>query len=301
MLRTVYITIRFITIALLFCIMGSSLWGQEKLQYNLNKGDVFNIRQDAQQTIVQEIDGAAHEITNDISGLLEFKVIETSPDAYTMEVTFRDLNLKMTSNIQGELVNVNAKEIDENNVQSRIFNSLLNVPIHIVLASNGDVLEVKGGDSLVTKMTKASGVTDEFSLNIMKASLNKEFGSEALSNSYEQMTYIYPNDKIRVGDTWENTFAGELNARNTWKLEALNHSNAIISGTAIIVMDIKEPATTMQLDGTQNTQITTDFKSGFIVKMKVDGFSKGFATIAQMGEQQIPTTISSTITYELIN
>jgi hypothetical protein len=56
----------------------------------------------------------------------------------------------------------------------------------------------------------------------------------------------------------------------------------------------------MVLDGTQNTRVTTDKKSGFILKMRVDGVTRGYSTLAQMGDQKIPTTITSTITYELI-
>ena len=280
--------------------MCQGILAQEKLQYNLKKGDIFLVKQVARQAIVQEIEGASHEIVNDISGVMEFKVVEKNPDSYAIDITFEDLIMTMTSSIQGVIMDVHAKEVDSNNIQSRIFNSLLNVPIHIVLANNGDILEVQGGDSLVVKMTEASGLQDDFSLNMMRASLEKEFGSEALSNSYKQMTYIYPDKNIAVGDTWENTYKGKLTAQNVWKLDSLTTKNAMISGIATVLMEIKEPATTMLLDGKQDTSITTDLNSGFILKMKVEGVSKGFSTIAQLGEQKIPTTISSTVTYELI-
>lgn len=278
-----------------------NILGQEVLQYNLNKGDVFTIKQEAHQAIVQEFEGASHEITNNLSGIMEFKVMDQTSDTYILDVTYKDLILKMTSSIQGELVNVHAQEVDTSDIQSKIFNSLLNVPIQITLAKTGDVLQVVGGDSLVSKMAKASGLTDKFSLNMMKASLKKEFGTEALSNSYKQMTYIYPNKEILVGDTWENNYEGQLSAQNNWQLDSLSTEKASISGKATVVIDIKEPTTTMQLDGTQDTKIITDLKSGFIHTMEVEGFSKGFSTIMQMGEQQIPTSIKSTVTYAIIN
>ena len=277
-----------------------NILAQETLRYNLNKGDVFLVKQVARQAIVQEIEGASHEIVNDIRGVMQFKVVDKNADSYAIDITFEDLIMTMTSSIQGVLMDVHAKEVDPDNIQSRIFNSLLNVPIHVVLAHNGDILEVQGGDSLVVKMTEASGLQDDFSLNMMRASLKKEFGSEALSNSYKQMTYIYPDKSIKVGDTWENTYTGKLTAQNVWKLDSVTTQNAIISGVATILMEIKEPATTMILDGTQDTSITTDLQSGFILKMKVEGISKGYSTIAQLGDQKIPTTISSTVTYELI-
>ena len=43
----------------------------------------------------------------------------------------------------------------------------------MTLAKNGDIIEVQGGDSLVNKMANASGLEDEFSLNMMKKVLGK--------------------------------------------------------------------------------------------------------------------------------
>ncbi len=291
---------KIIILTLLGLAVFPNILAQETLKYHLNKGDVFLVKQVARQAIVQEIEGASHEIVNDISGVMQFKVVDKNADSYAIDITFEDLIMTMTSSIQGVLMDVHAKEVDPDNIQSRIFNSLLNVPIHVVLAHNGDILEVQGGDSLVVKMTEASGLQDDFSLNMMRASLKKEFGSEALSNSYKQMTYIYPDKSINVGDTWENIYTGKLTAQNVWKLDSVTGQNAKISGVATILMEIKEPATTMILDGTQDTSITTDLQSGFILKMKVEGNSKGYSTITQMGDQKIPTTISSTVTYELI-
>ena len=281
--------------------LNYAVFGQLTLEYKLNKGDIFTIKQNAQQIITQNLDGATHELTNTINGVLQFKVLNQEEDNYNMELIFKDLNLKINSSIQGELMNVNAKEVTAEDVQSQIFNTLLDNPVQMTLSKTGDILEVRGGDSLVLKMANASGLTDAFSLNMMKKSLEKEFGSEALSNSYKQLTYIYPSKKIKVGDTWENEYLGKLSAKNSWTLKSITDSTASISGKAEITMDIKEPTTTMKLTGKQETEITADKISGFIQKMKVEGESEGTSTIVQMGDQEIPTHIKSTITYELIN
>jgi len=279
----------------------NGLSAQTSLAYRLSKGEVFTIKQKATQIITQELDGATHELTNTINGILEFEVVADNDSLYDIALTFKDLNLLMTSSIQGELMNVNAKEVDPGNMQSQIFNSLLNRPVQMVLAKTGAILEVNGGDSLVLKMAEASGLEDEFSLNMMKKSLEKEFGSDALSSSYEQMTFIYPEKEVRIGDQWKNTYSGKLNSKNIWTLQERTSENASISGTADIEMDVTELATTMKLSGSQETQITTDLHSGFIQKMTVKGFSKGTSTMTQMGNQEIPTTIQSTTTYELID
>jgi len=289
-----------LNLLLSFALFTSVLSAQTVLEYKLNPGDVFLIQQDAQQTITQELDGAAHQIENSIRGILEFKVVKELDDSYQVDMSFKDINLTMTSSIQGILMDVKAKDVIEGDMQSKIFNSLLDVPVQMKLAKTGDILEVTGGDSLVQKMADASGLTDEFQLNMMKKSLEKEFGSEALSNSYKQLTFIYPIDPIQKGDTWENEYVGKTNAKNNWTLEEVSADNATISGKADVILDLKEPATTMLLTGTQETTIRTDIASGFILEMKVEGVSTGTSSMTQMGLEEIPTSITSIITYKLI-
>jgi len=285
---------------LVFIFCSSIVWGQSVLKYNLNTGDTFRVKQSAEQIITQELEGASHVLTNTLDGILEFTVKEAYDDSYRVALKFKDLNLLMTSSIQGEVMNVRAKEVTEEDMQSKIFNSLLEQPVEMVLSKTGAILEVIGGDSLVNRMANASGLEDDFSKNMMKKSLKEEFGSEALSNSYEQMTFIYSEHKVMVGDTWQNTYTGKLNTQNTWTLNAIEDENTIISGNAAITMTVEELTTTMNLNGTQNTELTANHKNGFIKLMKVVSEATGVSTMAQLEDQEIPTTITSTITYELI-
>ncbi|MBC8768510.1 hypothetical protein H4O18_10950 [Arenibacter sp. BSSL-BM3] len=286
---------------LMVCILcNTGVFGQTTLQYHLKKGDVFKIKQDAEQIITQELDGAAHEITNHIDGILEFKVLGEVNNGYEVTLTFKDLNLKMTSSIQGELMNVKAKVVKEEDMQSKIFNTILNNPVKIVLAKNGNILKVQGGDSLVAKMARASGLEDEFAINMMKKSLENEFGSEALSNSYKQMTFIYPDKKVNINDKWENAYDGKLKTTNTWTLKSIVDNKTKISGKAKVLMDITDANTSMKLSGTQTTTVTADTNSGFIINMVVESLTSGMSTMTQMGGEKIPTTIKSKITYQLI-
>ncbi|MCG2462018.1 DUF6263 family protein [Flavobacteriaceae bacterium F89] len=285
---------------LFFTLCGNALLGQSLLEYNLKAGEVYTIKQKATQEITQNLEGAAHVITNYIDGILEFKVVGETDGNYNIDLTFKDLNLELISSIQGKMMEVHAKEVVEGDIQSKVFNSLLEHPVHLILARTGDILEVSGGEELVEKMTASSELEDDFSKNMMKKSLESEFGSQALANSYKQMTFIYPKKNVRVGDTWKNAYQGKMQTENTWTLDSLTNEHAVISGKANVVMDIKELSSTMNLMGTQQTTITTDLSSGFVQNMKVEGISEGTSQITQMGDQEIPTTIKSTVSYQLI-
>lgn len=285
----------------IFLVLTSSVvFGQATLEYNLAKGDVFTIRQEAVQEITQEMDGTTYEITNSINGTLEFRVLDQRDSIYEIAVTFKDLNLYMSSNTDGVMLDIKAGEVSDENMQSRIFGSLLNVPIHILLDRSGDVLQVDGGDNLISRMASASGIEDTLSLSIIRESLRQDFGSEALSNSYEQMTYIYPKTKIQIGDSWQNEYKGKISSHNQWTLDGLKAGRASIHGDASVVMNLSEDTARMQLAGNRKTEISTDLSSGFLLAMRVESNSRGFSILPQLGGNEIPTTIKSTITYKRI-
>lgn len=281
-------------------LLASPVLGQTALQYTLNSGDVFTVRQEAVQQITQEMEGSVQEITNSIKGIVEFKVIGIKEEGYEIAVSFRELNLHMQSNLEGVLLDVIASDPRADDLQSRIFNSLLHVPIHLILDRRGDVLRVTGGDSLVARMAAASGVEDPFTLEVMKKSLERDFGSEALSNSYEQMTFIYPKSAIRIGDSWENSYQGKISARNRWTLDAISDGKARIHGNSSVQMNLEEATSSMHLTGDRITEVSTELATGFLIAMKVESNSEGLATWSQIADEAIPTTIKSTITYKRI-
>ncbi|MGJ8659226.1 DUF6263 family protein [Cellulophaga fucicola] len=290
----------FFLATVLLCSLG--IKAQSNLEYKLSVGDTFIVQQNAQQVITQEMEGMSHELTNDIFGEYKMKVLEKKDGAYVLEMSFTDLNMKMTSNLQGVLMDVKAKNVNEGDIQSTMFNSILNTPVKIVLANNGNITNVTGGEDLIDKMINASGVTDSNTINTIRTSLGKEYGSDGLANSFKQMTYIYPNsgEKVASGDTWENAYSGKLSTKNNWTLNAINATTTTLSCEADVVMSVNEAATSMELKGSQSTKVTANAKTGFIKEMTVTGSYNGSSSVAMLGDQKIPTKITSTITYKTI-
>jgi len=287
---------------ILLVLTTTLTFGQTELRYNLNPGNTFKIRQNVTQVTTQKMGEASHEITSNMGGILEFQVLGETEQGYKLSLYFRELTLAMKSNLQGALFSVDTKVNDTSNVQSKIFGSLLHQPITIQLSKTGAIIAVEGGDALIAQMSEASGLEDEFSKAILETSLAKEFGSKALSDSYEQMTYFYPEcERIAIGEQWQNSYIGKLEAENTWTLDSITPETYHISGISGVVMHIENPETVMNLSGSQKTSIEADRLTGFIRSMTVWGESEGISTIVQLGNQQIPTSMSSTITYQLIN
>lgn len=276
------------------------LQAQTSLKYNLEEGTVFTVKQQAKQLITQQMEGTKHEMTNDLSGLYEFKVVAADENGYDLILIFQDFALKSNSSIQGVLMDVKATELVEGDIMSEMFHALVGHELAMRMNTNGSVVSVDGGDELITKMITAAGIEDDFTTTLMRKSLAKEFSSDGLAKSFEQMTFFYPDVEVAADDTWQNTYTGKLSSNNTFKLEKIANNTTSISGTAAIVMNTEESGAVMSLSGSQETAIQANTSTGFIKKIMISSLAEGNTKMAQMGNVEIPTTIESTITYELL-
>ena len=288
-----------IVVAILICF-PSFIIAQNNLGYKLEKGTVFTIEQTANQHILQELESGNHELENNSSGILEFTVIDSKDDFISLEMKFKQLFFKIESDQQGEILNVDTMKADQSGMESEIFRSLLDKPILLSLSANtGKITEIIGGDSLVIGMIKATGVTDDATIKLLKTTFEKEFGSKALINSYEQLTYIYPDHKVTIGDQWQNEFLGKLTSKNDWTLNVRTKDSIEISGISDVEMKFADQNLSMNLKGSQKSTIIADSNNGFLINMEVIGVFKGNSTMIA-NEKIIPTTIKQTVTYKLI-
>ncbi|WP_136468070.1 DUF6263 family protein [Flagellimonas onchidii] len=292
-----YKIVRFFSLIFLLGTMLS--FSQTTLGYHLKKGEAFNIKQTAHQVMVQSMEGTSHEITNDLEGIYEFKVTNVDQNNYGITLQFKDFALKSTSSLQGTLMDVRASEPVEGDIVSNMFSTLIGHEMGMKMDKQGKVLSIDGGDELVEKMINSVPGIDDFTKNIMKKSLEKEFSSDGLARSFEQMTYFYPTEPKNIGDTWEAAFSGKVNSINQWKLEKVEGDVLSISGNADVTMENAEQALTLSLNGHQETLIQASAKNGFIIKLMVSGKNEGKSIMAH-NNMEIPTTLDQTITYELI-
>ncbi len=289
--------------ALLLILVSFTFWNtnaQVSLRYDLKKNDSFAVKHQAIQVISQDIIDNEQVITNTINGIILFTVKDIKPNRYVIEMKFTDLKLMVNSNVVGELINIDAKKIDEENPQSKIFNGILDFPIIFNMEKNGDIISVDGGDELIENMLASASIDDAFMMELMKTSLQKDYSSKALADSYKQMTYFYPKKEVAVNDTWENHYSGELSAKNTWKLNAISNGEASITANGSINMNLEDSGAIISLSGTQKIQLVTNISNGFLKEMIIESSAKGNSIIAQLEDTDIPTMITSKITYNLI-
>lgn len=272
---------------------------QTKLEYKLSVGDNFTVQQEAKQVITQDLNGVDQIIENDLLGIMHFKVIDSEEDTYTMEMTFKRLKMLMSSPSLGELSNSDSDSADSSDVANMLFKGLLNVPVIIVMEKTGKIKSVTGGENLIASMFASAGMDQPEIIAESKKQMEKQFGSAALTNSFEQITYIYPIEPVAVGTQWTNRYVGNMSAKNTWSLTENSGNSIKIDGSASTTMSSIDENIIMTLSGNQKTSISVDPSNGLFKEITVTGENSG-NTLFQAQNMTIPTDIKSIITYKIL-
>ncbi|OYX26242.1 MAG: hypothetical protein B7Z06_05970 [Flavobacteriales bacterium 32-35-8] len=288
-------------ILLFTALFSQVISAQNILEYHLKVGDSMTVFQKATQDIIQVIDGTKHELKNTIEADYTFIVSQKTDSTYIINFNFDRFKMVTTSNLYGEVNHIDTKNsISKDDIQSQVFLGMIGAKLKMELLKNGRVKSVSGTEKMISKMISKAGISDELTKQVMVESMKKEFGNKSLAQSFEQMTFIYPNKKVKMGDTWVNHYKGTLNAKNTWKLDAITEKTLELSADSEITMSTKEDNLSMTLTGKQQTKLTASKTSGFIRDMVVKQTAKGVSVMAQMHDMDIPTTITSTTTYKTI-
>ena len=287
---------RFIFVFAIFLFQINS-HAQAVLKYELEVGDMFTVSQTAAQTITQDVPGAKQVLTNDIRATMTLEVLASTKGMITLEMRYVNFSLNMSSPQLGDLMSIDTETNTGEEVQLKIFKSLLNAPLIIKMEPTGKLFEMEGVDALLQQMAESSGDVDEATKQLMIDQLSKEWGPEQLSSSMEQMLYNYTDQKVAVNDTWVTSFDGKLIAETTWKLSEQTITTNTIAGSATVSMNEQNAQATLKLNGNQGTVLKTDAKTGMISEMVITQTMKGDTLVPQLPDTAIPTTMESKITY----
>lgn len=284
---------------LLFLIVSAISTGQVYLGYSLDINNDFTLQQDVVQTITQNIQGNNQIIENKLQGVLYFVVKEKTKEDITLDVSFKSFSMKTTSDQLGGILMEVDTEAEQQTPQSKIFMGLIDSSIGIVINYSGKVIEVQNGDAFMNNMLSGMGIEDSTILEQAKKQLEKDWSGESLGKSFEQVLFNYPNTEVNQGDTWNNEFISKtgLNATNTWTLVAIEDNSYQISGSADVSMKMVNAQITMDLSGTQQTDLIVDSKNKIPKEIKVTSTVEGDSFPPSMPDFKIPTKIVSITTY----
>lgn len=275
---------------------------QEKLQYNLKKDDVFRIEQNAIQNIVQKTDSIEHHMTNTIGGIFFMRVVNIIDEKYVFDINFENFKFKTESDIYGIFLDVDTEvpPTNEEDIMAKVFQGFIGPKFQMVMLKTGEIESLTGIENLVENMINQVEMGDETTNSHIKETFEKEFNNQDMLESFQQFTFIYPEVKVKVNQTWTNNYTGSVNAKNTWKLVSYSKDEIVLSANSTVVMETSDDSVIMKLTGNQQTEATSNASSGFLKKMEVNQQTEGATIVPEIDSTEIPTFVTAKITYKLL-
>lgn len=276
-----------------------------KLALNLEAGKEYIQKSNAKMTITQNFNGMPIEIGMNIKGDYVFKVLAAENNQYDMEVSYTSVEMEMES-AQGKN-SFSSKNASEQDMMSTMLSRMVNKPFKMTMSQSGKVVDITGIDNLFGGLFEGYDLAQQQKDQIL-AQLKQSYGAKAFKGSFEQITAIYPEDKVKLGKTWSTETSIEagmsVNLTTNFVLKAANNDYFLIHGEGNLAsnpdapyvkqngMDIK-----ILVDGQLTSDIKIDRKTGWIIDATIvqnmSGNTELKASEQMPDGMSIPMTIKS--------
>jgi len=302
-------------VAILFLSVVNCFSQSHHLNFNLEKGKTYKLKQDVEQTTSQNILGNIQQVETTISSVMSFDVKEKTNEFLLIDVSITDMLFKMKSPMFSMEYD-SKKEVKDGDLLGKIYSKVIGKKYSVLIGRNGEVKQVEGLDMLINSIIEDSNVSNSAAKAQLNQSVKKMFGESVVKGNMEMLTYIFPKKKVRIGDKWSNKVSLEsvmpVVFNNAWELESVNSGVVSISG--ITEIHSKESVdwsmvngipTKYNIKGNQSCVINLDKKTGWIISSDMESSMKGNIIMDKSEKMpqkmEIPIEIKTKTKYQSIN
>jgi predicted secreted protein len=168
------------------------------------------------------------------------------------------------------------------------------------MAPDGKVVRIDGVDDMIDKMIKAMNITDSERKQAVLTDLRKQWGTDAMKQSLEQITSFYPDKPISQGNDWTSDFnltsGVPMHIVSTYTLQtrisgtdSIDVSARIFSDSATSNVTINSLAMDYNIKGSQDGTILADEASGLPISSRLDMRYEGTVTVLGVPDQESQT------------
>lgn len=260
--------------------------------YKLKKGDAFEVVQDVNITIDQEVMGSSMQVTQKVTTTDMLEVLSVSKGVYEMKFTALSRKLLMNIPMAGEQVMDSEGSTD----MDKPFKAMVNKSFTFMMDQFGQIQEFRGLDEAKEQVKAALAsanmggadqvdqVVSVYSEDVLRASMSSQFGFYAGDSS---------NEWTRDYNSTVNNLPVNLTVKHWY-----DSDNSILAeGSLSIKGDVEQMGMTMStnMEGTQNT-IYDLSASGMPTKVQTKQDAEG-TMMAQGMEIPMKLTTNTTTTY----
>ncbi len=246
-----------------------------ELSLNLKKGEKYDQLVSSQMQISQKISGQEIDINLAVDGLMSYRVLSEDKSAYTMEVIYKSMGMKMI--MPQMTMDFNSTDEGKEDQFSKMLRAITNQPFEVKMAKNGKVLEVNNLEEIFNSSLSQFENMSAAQMDQMKSQLSQSYGTDAFKGNIEMVTAIFPDKKVEIGESWKSNtqlksgFKAGINT--TYTLQEKNEGYYLITGDAEIATEDTEELTQMNgmsmkfdLDGKMISNIKVDSETGWIIE-----------------------------------
>ena len=280
---------------LLFCAAISYCSAQTfKPALNLANGATYYLNSTANSAITQTIAGQEMKINVGLAFSMAFKVTGTIDSVYSMEVSYRSLN--MTMDAAGNAITLDSKKNDPQDLPSVMVATIMNKPFNIEMTKSGRVKSVSNLDKIFAAFDTFTQM-DAAKRDQVKVMLTQSFGPNAFKGNIEVGTAIFPAAPVAKEGKWvvNTTLESPVKAivSINYQLVDVAAGLYIIHGNGTITSDknaapadVNGMPVKYNLNGSLVSDIRVDKATGWISEMKLKQILMGDMQI--LDNPQVP-------------
>ncbi len=261
-----------LVIALFFACSGNK---EVELKLNLEKGKKYYYKFVNQQDITQEMMGDTVEFKQSITWGYELDVLDVVDGIMTIKTTYD--HIQMSNDNQVFNLSYDSKEpLDSTNMFAFVMSNFINKSFTMDVTPGGVVSNVQGFDEIFSSIVTELGEDSE----VIIQNLRSQFSEESVSENLELGFKIFPENKVKVGDTWFilNIVNGpfSMDIDNTYTLKSIKNGIAKIEISSTIKQDDEIsgiamlPGAEISIDGTQKGELSLDISTGLVIQSSIN-------------------------------
>jgi len=266
-----FVVVFFTTVVLLSLTACNT---NHKMHINVKSGDEYKYHTLISITSDNEIYGQTSSAKQDTTTEFKIKVDNVDSEGnITMNYIYD--HIKFEADTDGTKQLYDSDNSNPNDF-SAVYKNIVGKGFTAKMTKYGEVTEVTGVDELLNTIvtTLYPGMDDETYIEETKKSFNSTFGDFALKSLVQLSTKIFPDKKVKIGDSWDieatiNTIE-EINAKITYTLDKIENKTAYLSVKSEFstdkskVKDYMGMAMTTDLTGTITGTIKVNMDNCFI-------------------------------------
>ena len=175
------------------------------------------------------------------------KVDSLPGDRYHFALTYDDYDQSQT--VDGKKLNVKELPSDTSGNKDNILKFIKGVSFKTVMSAEGKSEQLTGADSVISQMETAMMGMPEETRNMLLTALKPVLNSDMAKGMLEQCFYVFPGEKVNIGDSWKNEIVMQnmfsMIIKSTYTLVEIKNEMALLK----VHSDIRPGNTDVMIPG----------------------------------------------------